>query len=1557
MALFVALLARGQSKPSNDSKLPFFGKQGFWVTPGNTALPAAPGVTSVLYPISKELIYYDTPTGKVYIPIGGGGVTYLPGKGLSLTENKLSIIQADQGSLGNIKVDRLIFNADNMPSLVTAEGLSLSNGQFLMNLGTTTVRMGIQDYRLFLQNAFGITTGGGGSGITWVDRPDTHTSPGKIGYASIWQDKLFVYGRETGQSLTQWFMLEGVVKNFSFDPLSQEGAPTATGTFDASSSKLKVNWSIARTDVISWDVFVSVGDSLHYNLEAGGLAAGLRSQDVQTYGGDKFYVKVRGRLTESGAYTPFSKQIEITRPITVDAYLPVINVVLTPLNGSNAIKVDFTTQDEGGEVVVEISSDPNATASSGSWTSTQYVFVSAPGQQSVTFTAINDYNARKIRIGRQGTKPPSAKQVFGPVSLTNVADPVYAPVITSITASADGTSATINYSANNTNYTRLDFYRSEDNGATYNVAIAAGNSGTSYTNGNLTPGKTYTYRPQVFKNGAYGPAGEPKSITMPSGGTSDAICNVTDAASGGNQVTTKSYTVTKAGTVNYMFDSGLIPDKLSVRKNGVVVNAYTATSWRTVGSIAVIAGDKLDFVINPQVTADQGTAWTFYANCSSAYNVDAPQTNFNYANADYPRIASITTGTNGSGGKTFTVNAIPAKNSGSQVVRYKAVMTFSGNTYQANTGWSTSNVLSTDQNGNGINASQFYTIYVQDAAGKSFAIAEVRDSKVYENDPASQPLQFSITNSTTTSLTVAVANPSKAGVINYNWAIYRVDGSQDGDFITNDNDIPSTATGGIVTINSGKQGVKPLVSGQQYYLYLAQSGANGLQSQTRNARITFTQPSGGSVVGPQVKALLIGNSITSHGNDPNQGWNIGDGKAWGMAATAADKDFASIVRARMKASNSNSTLTIGNGFDFERSYWNSYNYNGFQQQVYPVNLVILRMGDNVDDSAVSANNLYDRYSQLIDVAREANPDVDFIISTSFWTKTNYDNIVRQLVTTKRSARSAIELADLAGFDKSEYKAYSDWPNAATSVKEHPGNAGHAAIADKVWDKFKVLYNLTGDNPPVEPGSPGIDPPTGGPIQWGVVPTGLKTGQDIPTDILYMQNEHLRIGLNPKLGFSIYEAYHADDPNTQLVNDADYGRQWQYAYYSHPTTGYKPNGKDPGHPNWDGIGYDPIQAGDMCAGSQVLQYKYDQASNMIYFRTRPQLWGYCNIAAPCYVDTWIRIVGNFVEFRNILYNERDNDPQYVNLPRGQDIGGAFTNGKYYESNVYMGNKPWTDGPIVARKILYDFPFDYYVVGPKHDQPPYDWVYADKGDYGRTLKFYNPERWATLRNPESGRYVGLWSQSPTFNHQTGGREQGKWDGQYGGPYVTIGTMQEPATLAKRTILDYEYTYMIGGNPQIMRNYAYAKRDFKNVIDWNFSTGTSDWSMNNRDQAEPPFDGSWYAPGDQHQMNRVSPDIAVDASKYTHVQVRMAVGGNQQKAGISFLKRKDNGLLYDHDDIPYQFDVIADGQMRTYEIDLRTNPNYNGILYRIYLDVFGQPQQGRWSRVEFVKGIYRP
>ncbi|OZI08843.1 hypothetical protein BWI93_07120, partial [Siphonobacter sp. BAB-5385] len=849
--------------------------------------------------------------------------------------------------------------------------------------------------------------------------------------------------------------------------------------------------------------------------------------------------------------------------------------------------------------------------------------------------------------------------------------------------------------------------------------------------------------------------------------------------------------------------------------------------------------------------------------------------------------------------------------------------------------------------------SQFYTIYVQDAAGKTFAISEVRDSKVYENDPASQPLQFEISSISPTSIVAAVKNASKTGVINYNWAIYRVDGSQDGDFITNDNDIPSSATGGIVTINSGKQGTKALVAGQQYYLYMAQSGPNGLQSQTRNARITFTQPSSGSVVGPQVKAVVFGNSITSHGNLPSIGWNIGDGKAWGMAATAADKDWVSIVRARMKASNINSTLNIGNSFDFETSYWNNYNYNGFQQQVYPVDLVIIRLGDNVDDSSVGANNLYDRYSQLIDVARAANPDVDFLLTTSFWTKTNYDNIVRQLVTTKRSARSAIELADLAGFDKAEYEAYGDWPNATTAVKEHPGNAGHAAIADKVWDKFKVLYNLTGDNPPVEPGDPGIDPgdPGTGSIKMGVIPSGLTA---VPQGIFFMETDQFKIGLNMQTGGSVWNALDKSDPTTELVNAMDYGRLWQYAYYAFPVENYFPNGKRWGDEMWHGIGYDPIQGGDMSVGSRVEQFKYDAASNIVYFRTRPQLWGYHAETAPCYVDTWMKLTGNFIEFRNICHNERINDPQYVNLPRGQDIGGMFTNGGYYEDNSNQSNQPWT-GPITARKILTDFPFENYLVGPKH--PNGSWVYPDMGNGMRSLQFYTPERWTTLRNPVTNKYLGLWSQSPLFNHETGGRVQGNWEGHTGGAYVTMGTHYTQAIMDKRTIFDYSYTYMIGGNPQMMRDYAYKRRDFKNVIDWDFSTGHNDWWMNNSAQAETPFDGSWFAPGDVHQSNRVSPDLAIDASKYTHVEIEMAVGGEQEKVGLSFLRRNNNGFLYDHTDVPYQFNIINDGQMHKYTIKLTDNPAYGGILYRIYLDVYGTPKAGRWSRLKSVKGYYRP
>lgn len=1202
-----------------------YGEKGYFAPLGWLSSPKSSKYVSGVYPATptttKDFYYVNGQGQRVDFSVGNSnGGNFTAGVGLNVSNNVISLNQWPQIA-GTLGVSGLFFDPNNPPPLITPANMVTNNGHLLGLLNNQAVRVNLADYHNYLKT---IITGGGGegSGLKWVKPPKDQNAPGTVGEYSYYLDNFYFYA-QTGPLNYQWLQWPVNTTFLSgYEDTDPGNAPPVitSAQYNPFTQRINVSWTTTLTNVESWQFFVAYNGG-NYQPDVAGIPAGNRTDVVfPTSGNGEYKILIRARLS-NGSVSSFSNEKTVTVAPGGAEFLPVTNVVLTPLNDANAIKVDFTTQDNGGEATLLITTNGNASPTSDdSWGNLGTVTVGNAGNYSYTFTGINDQNARWIKIYRSGTgKAQSTPQKFGPVSLTAVNEPVNKPTITSITANSAGTAATVNLVANNTNFTWVDLYRSEDGGNTYEKLVAVGPTNTSFTDANRTPGKTYFYKAQVLKNNTYSPFSDAKSITMPGAPVGVPTPFIYRASGGGSQGSnSETYLWSTNGVTPSNGLTGFYADR---RKEGEVWTRKSPTQTQFSPSIS------------PDIYWDRGE--------------------YGY----YERRRVVT-----SNGESAWSDVIYFSQSGNKI-------------------------LPPDQTPTG------------------------------QAPPSAQPLQFSATSVTESSITVSIINPSNSGTINYNWSIYAGDPNTANAYRCSKYDNPSSGT---LTISTSA--CTNLIAGQQYRLYFAQSNGQG-QPQTRQSYITFTQP---------------------------------------------------------------------------------------------------------------------------------------------------------------------------------------------------GNQGGG----------------------------------GGSIQWGVVPNDPVAP---PGGIYFMENSQLRIGLNMNAGGAIWEAYHADEPQTQLVNDADYGRQWQYAYYGHPTEGYKPNGKDPGNEVWNGIGYDPIQAGDFTAPSRVLQFKEDKANGLVYFRTRPRLWGYADIEAPCYVDTWIRITGNFVEFRNICYNERVNDPQYVNLPRGQDIGGAFANGKYYESNVYMGNKPWTDGPIVARRILFDFPFDHYVEGPKH--PDGQWVYPDKGDYGRTLKLYNPERWVTLRNPESGKFIGLWSQSPTFNHQTGGREQGKWDGQYGGPYVTMGTMQEPATMAKRTVLDYEYTYMIGGNPQGMRNYAYGKRDFKNVIDWNFSTGTSDWSMNNRDQAEPPFDGSWYAPGNIHQMNRVSPDIAVDASKYTHVQVRMAVGGNQQKAGISFLKRKDNGLLYDHDDIPYQFDVIADGQMRTYEIDLRTNPNYNGILYRIYLDVFGQPQAGRWSRVEFVKGIYRP
>ncbi len=91
----------------------------------------------------------------------------------------------------------------------------------------------------------------------------------------------------------------------------------------------------------------------------------------------------------------------------------------------------------------------------------------------------------------------------------------------------------------------------------------------------------------------------------------------------------------------------------------------------------------------------------------------------------------------------------------------------------------------------------------------------------------------------------------------------------------------------------------------------------------------------------------------------------------------------------------------------------------------------------------------------------------------------------------------------------------------------------------------------------------------------------------PPETVYLENRHIRVGINLKWGGAITHVSKAGGPN--LINSYDLGRQIQQSYYSGPPN-YQ-NAVKKKNPNWKTFPWNPIQTGDSYNfGSRVIEHK-------------------------------------------------------------------------------------------------------------------------------------------------------------------------------------------------------------------------------------------------------------------------------------------------------------------------------------------------------------------------------
>ncbi|HMI08400.1 MAG TPA: SGNH/GDSL hydrolase family protein [Flavobacterium sp.] len=195
----------------------------------------------------------------------------------------------------------------------------------------------------------------------------------------------------------------------------------------------------------------------------------------------------------------------------------------------------------------------------------------------------------------------------------------------------------------------------------------------------------------------------------------------------------------------------------------------------------------------------------------------------------------------------------------------------------------------------------------------------------------------------------------------------------------------------------------------------------------------------------ELKVLVVGNSITYHPPAPELGWN-GD---WGMAATAPDKDFESLLHKKLSDAGKYKIQFTARNI----AYWENdfhYDLNQFSDisgKTYDI--LIVRLGENVNEKGPEFSNYEQELIKMINHFKSKNTKV--IITGTVWPSPVKDSIQQKVA--KDNGYYYIPLLDF----QAEPKNYSYGKFANEQVSGHPSDFGMATIADKLYKQVIAIY--------------------------------------------------------------------------------------------------------------------------------------------------------------------------------------------------------------------------------------------------------------------------------------------------------------------------------------------------------------------------------------------------------------------------------------------------------------------------------------------------------------------
>ncbi|GAB3703720.1 hypothetical protein GCM10027592_34140 [Spirosoma flavus] len=400
-------------------------------------------------------------------------------------------------------------------------------------------------------------------------------------------------------------------------------------------------------------------------------------------------------------------------------------------------------------------------------------------------------------------------------------------------------------------------------------------------------------------------------------------------------------------------------------------------------------------------------------------------------------------------------------------------------------------------------------------------------------------------------------------------------------------------------------------------------------------------------------------------------------------------------------------------------------------------------------------------------------------------------------------------------------------------------------------------------------------------------------QGAPTDEYTIENGQIKVGVSTAYGGSITYMAFLDSKGgkvhtTNMVNNPDLGRQIQIAIYGGPKD-YSRNG-DPG---WVGLGWNPIQAGDVYGNpSQVVSIQ--KQSNLIYVKTIPKQFAYNNEPGEGTIEHWIRLEGNVVKVHAKVVLSRSDKTQYA--ARQQEMPCMYLNSDYKTTWYYKGNSPFTNAPLDALKPT--FP-NNYVYGEASPTEPWMASVNDNG-YGVGLYVPNNYEW-------KWGYFGDQGNNSEFSTSSS--------------YVAATNF---VLLDHNITHEWDYEFVLGHYNEI-RQYVYTQTRPDAGPNYKFSSTRNGWYYYTARDSGWPINNKLHILLEDPENDHIkSPYFFWKGRDTPKMYIRGAFKTQSSSFRLSWRRVEDKVL--DRDPSRYiEFPVTNDGQMRTYVVDLSQNPNW--------------------------------